>query len=128
MWRYAVSFSQLGQRPNSNLGFLQAFDSQAAWSYTFFAPSDTAFNNTGAYYSTFAATPKGKWWLGNLIQHHYIPNTQLKTSAFNTSSTRIQTGSFLYVGTQIVGGQLVLNDVSVVTDANLPVTNVRNHH
>ncbi|OBT58043.1 hypothetical protein VE04_01408 [Pseudogymnoascus sp. 24MN13] len=104
-------------------GFLQAFDSPATWSYTFFAPSNTAFNNTGAYFSTFAATPKGKWWLGNLIQHHYIPNTQLKTSAFNTSSTRIQTGSFLYVGTQIVGGQLLLNDVSVVTDANLPVTN-----
>ncbi|OBT41686.1 hypothetical protein VE00_07800 [Pseudogymnoascus sp. WSF 3629] len=104
-------------------GFLQAFDSQATWSYTFFAPSNTAFNNTGAYYSTFAATPKGKWWLGNLIQHHYIPNTKLKTSAFNTSSTRIQTGSFLYVGTQIVGGQLVLNNASVVTDANLPVTN-----
>lgn len=120
-----MSISQRKQRPNSYLGFLQAFDSQATWSYTFFAPSNTAFNNTGAYYSTFAATPKGKWWLGNLIQHHYIPNTKLKTSAFNTSSTRIQTGSFLYVGTQIVGGQLVLNNASVVTDANLPVTNVR---
>ncbi|KFY91691.1 hypothetical protein V500_04510 [Pseudogymnoascus sp. VKM F-4518 (FW-2643)] len=104
-------------------GFLEAFDSPATWSYTFFAPSNTAFNNTGAYYSTFAATPKGKWWLGNLIQHHYVPNTQLKTSAFNTSSTRIQTGSFLYIGTQIVGDQLVLNNVSTVTDANHPVTN-----
>ncbi|OBT60913.1 hypothetical protein VE03_10805 [Pseudogymnoascus sp. 23342-1-I1] len=104
-------------------GFLQAFDSPTTWSYTFFAPSNTAFNNTGAYFSTFAATPKGKWWLGNLIQHHYVPNTQLKTSAFNTSSTRIQTGSFLYVGTKIVGDQLVLNNVAAVTDANIPVTN-----
>lgn len=119
-----MSFSWREQRPNSNLGFLEAFDSPATWSYTFFAPSNTAFNNTGAYYSTFAATPKGKWWLGNLIQHHYVPNTQFKTSAFNTSSTRIQTGSFLYIGTQIVGGQLVLNNVSTVTDANHPVTNV----
>ncbi|KFY59652.1 hypothetical protein V496_05606 [Pseudogymnoascus sp. VKM F-4515 (FW-2607)] len=105
-------------------GFLQAFDSPTTWSYTFFAPSNTAFNNTGAYFSTFAATPKGKWWLGNLIQHHYIPNTQLKTSAFNTSATRIQTGTFLYIGTQLVGDQLVLNNVSAVIDANLPVTNV----
>ncbi|KFZ23693.1 hypothetical protein V502_01821 [Pseudogymnoascus sp. VKM F-4520 (FW-2644)] len=104
-------------------GFLQAFDTPATWSYTFFAPSNTAFNNTGAYYSTFAATPKGKRWLGNLIQHHYVPNTQLKTSAFNTSSTRIQAGNFLYIGTQIVGDQLVLNNVSTVTDANHPVTN-----
>ncbi|CZR65749.1 uncharacterized protein PAC_15649 [Phialocephala subalpina] len=103
-------------------GFLQAFDTAATWSYTFFAPSNAAFNNTGAYFSTYAATPKGKWWLGNLIQHHYVPNSQLKTTSFNTSYTRIQTGSFLYVGTQIVDGQLVLNNVSTVTGANLPVT------
>ncbi|KKP05653.1 hypothetical protein THAR02_02207 [Trichoderma harzianum] len=51
-------------------GFGEAFDTAPSWSYTFFAPSDTAFRNTGAYYSTFAATPKGKWWLGNLLQHH----------------------------------------------------------
>lgn len=109
---------------DSSTGFSQAFDTAATWSYTFFAPSNTAFNNTGAYYSTYVATPKGKWWLGNLVQHHYVPNSQLKTTSFNTSKTRIQTGSFLYVGTQIVDGQLVLNDVSTVTSANLPVTSV----
>ncbi|KAH8596300.1 FAS1 domain-containing protein [Bisporella sp. PMI_857] len=102
-------------------GFAEAFDTPTTWSYTFFAPSNTAFNNTGAYFSTFAKTPKGKWWLGNLIQHHYIPNSQLKTSAFNNSLTRIQTGSYLYVGTQIVGTKLILNGVATVTDANLPV-------
>ncbi|KAF8856805.1 hypothetical protein BDZ45DRAFT_803937 [Acephala macrosclerotiorum] len=99
-----------------------AFDTAATWSYNFFAPSNAAFSNTGAYFSTYAATPKGKWWLGNPIQHHHAPNSQLKTTTFNTSSTRIQTGSFLYVGTQIVDGQLVLNNVSTVTSTNLPVT------
>lgn len=106
-------------------GFLQAFDAAPQWSYTFFAPSNTAFNNTGEYFNTFAATPKGKWWLGNLIQHHYIPNSQLKYSAFTTSYTRIQTGSFLYIGTQLVAGQLILNNVSTVTTADLPTTSVR---
>jgi hypothetical protein len=105
-------------------GFLQAFDTASTWSYTFFAPSNTAFNNTGEYYSTFVATPKGKWWLGNLIQHHYVPNSQLKTSAFTTSYTRIQTGSFLFVGTQVVNGQLMLNNVSTVTTGDIPVTSV----
>jgi len=105
-------------------GFIQAFDTATTWSYTFFAPSNSAFNNTGAYFTTYAATAKGKWWLGNLIQHHYVPNSQLKTSTFNTSYTRIQTGSFLYVGTQIEDGNLVLNNVATVTSGDLPVTNV----
>lgn len=105
-------------------GFLQAFETAPSWSYTFFAPSNAAFNNTGAYYTTYAATPKGKWWLGNLIQHHYVPNSQLKTTAFTTSPTRIQTGNFLYVGTQMIDGSLVLNNASTVTSANLPVTSV----
>jgi hypothetical protein len=109
---------------DTGTGFLQAFDTAPTWSYTFFAPSNTAFNNTGEYYSTFVATPKGKWWLGNLIQHHYVPNSQLKTSAFTTSYTRIQTGSFLFVGTQVVDGQLILNNVSTVTTGNIPVTSV----
>lgn len=105
-------------------GFTQAFETIPTWTFTFFAPSDTAFNNTGAYFSTYAATPKGKWWLGNLLQHHYIPYTQLKSSVFTTSYTRTQTGSFLYVGTQVVSGKLMLNNVSAVTSANLPVTSV----
>lgn len=106
-------------------GFLQAFDTAPQWTYTFFAPSNTAFNNTGLYYSTYSATPKGKWWLGSLIQHHYIPNSELKTSSFTAEYTRIQTGSYLYIGTQIVGGKLMLNNVSTVINANLPVTSVR---
>lgn len=109
---------------NRVIGFLQAFDTAPQWSYTFFAPSNTAFNNTGEYFNTFVTTPKGKWWLGNLIQHHYVPNSQLRSTAFTASYTRIQTGSFLYIGTQVIGGQLILNNVSSVTTADLPVTSV----
>ncbi|KAB5575335.1 FAS1 domain-containing protein [Coniochaeta sp. 2T2.1] len=104
-------------------GFVQALNTTATWQYTFFAPSNTAFNNTGQYFETYAKTAKGKWWLGNLIQHHYVPNTLLGTSKFSTNHTRIQTGTFLYVGTQIVDGVLMLNDVSRVTESNIEVTN-----
>ncbi|KAM0479856.1 hypothetical protein ACHAPX_004433 [Trichoderma viride] len=106
-------------------GFSEAFDAAASWSYTFFAPSNTAFKNTGAYYSTFAATPKGKWWLGNLLQHHYVPNSKLMVKNFNTTYTRFQTGTFLFVGAQIVDGTLVLNKVATATEADIPATNVR---
>jgi uncharacterized surface protein with fasciclin (FAS1) repeats len=105
-------------------GFVQALNTSATWQYTFFAPSNAAFNNTGQYFETYVKTPKGKWWLGNLIQHHYIPNTLLNISKFSTENTRIQTGTFLYIGTQIVDGILMLNNVSAVTEGDLPVTNV----
>ncbi|RFU81201.1 fas1 domain-containing [Trichoderma arundinaceum] len=104
-------------------GFGEAFDTAPSWSYTFFAPSDTAFRNTGAYYSTFAATPKGKWWLGNLLQHHYVPNSKLMVENFNATYTRFQTGTFLFVGAQVVDGKLTLNKVSSVTEADIPITN-----
>ncbi|KAJ6006302.1 hypothetical protein N7451_004246 [Penicillium sp. IBT 35674x] len=38
-------------------GFAKAFDTAPTWSFTFLAPSNEAFENTGAYYSSFAATP-----------------------------------------------------------------------
>ncbi|KAF7539155.1 hypothetical protein G7054_g2383 [Neopestalotiopsis clavispora] len=104
-------------------GFAQAFDTPTSWKYTFFAPSNTAFEKTGQYFATFANTPKGKWWLGNLLQHHYVPNTELKSSAFNSTALRFQTGSFLYVGAQVDGGQLRLNDASTVTEADIQLTN-----
>lgn len=103
---------------------MQALNTSTNWQFTFFAPSNKAFENTGQYFETFAKTAKGKWWLGNLIQHHYVPNSILKKSAFSTSSTRIQTGTFLYIGTQVVDGVLVLNNVSSVTEADLTLTNV----
>ncbi|KAL3418224.1 hypothetical protein PVAG01_09939 [Phlyctema vagabunda] len=105
-------------------GFAQAFDTAPQWSFTFFAPSNAAFNNTGDYFSTYLATPKGKWWMGNVLQHHYVPNSQLKTSVFTTTPTRIQTGTFLYIGTQLVDGSLFLNNVSRVTSGDLPVSSV----
>ncbi|KAH7391481.1 FAS1 domain-containing protein [Cadophora sp. MPI-SDFR-AT-0126] len=103
-------------------GFEEAFDTPPQWQFTAFLPSNEAFNNTGAYYSTYAKTSKGKHWLGNVLQHHYIPNSQLKTSTFNSTLTRIQTASFLYVSTQIVGGTLTLNNVAKVIEGDLPVT------
>lgn len=95
------------------------------WNFTFFAPSDTAFNNTGQYFNTYAVTPKGKWWLGNLVQHHYVPNTQLSVSSFSTNYTRLQTGTFLYIGAQVVDEGLVINRAATVTEADIPITNVR---
>lgn len=105
-------------------GFSEAFSTATTWQFTFLAPSNTAFNNTGAYYSTWAATPKGKWWLGNVLQHHYIPNSQLKRSAFNSTLRRLQTGTFLYISAQDVDGQVMLNGNSAITEADIPVTNV----
>ena len=72
----------------------------------------------------YAATLKGKWWLGNLIQHHYVPNTALELSSFNSTELRFQTGSYLYVQAQLQNDQLILNDVASVTEANIAVTNV----
>jgi len=106
------------------VGFTEAFDTPTSWSYTFLAPSNEAFNMTGQYFTTFAATPKGKWWLGNLIQHHYIPNSKLNSTVFNSTDVRFQTGSYLYVSGQTLSGQLMFNNVSAVVEADIPVTNV----
>lgn len=38
-------------------GFLEAFNTSATWKWTFFAPNNDAFANTGRYFSTFEATP-----------------------------------------------------------------------
>lgn len=38
-------------------GFVKAFDTTPNWSFTFFAPSNAAFEHTGSYYESFAATP-----------------------------------------------------------------------
>ena len=107
-----------------DLGFAQAFATSVNWQYTFFAPSNTAFNNTGQYYNEFAGTPKGQWWVGQMLQHHYIPNSILYTANFTEEKTRIQSGSYLFLGTQIVDGDLVLNNAATVVDKDLPVTNV----
>ncbi|KAF4842362.1 hypotheticall protein [Colletotrichum siamense] len=115
--------TELAKVLSESAGFLEAFDTTPAWDFTFFAPSNEAFaKHTGQYFNTFTPTPKGKWWLGNLIQHHYIPNTQLNISVFNETASRIQAGSYLYIGTQIKDGTLWLNDVATVTEGDLRVT------
>ncbi|KAF9784828.1 hypothetical protein IL306_006996, partial [Fusarium sp. DS 682] len=104
-------------------GFAEAFITSADWQYTFIAPSNEAFNNTGEYYETFARTPKGSWWSGQMLQHHYIPNSRFYTSNFTEKKTRIQLGSYLWASTQIKGGDLVINDVATIVEADIPVTN-----
>lgn len=106
-------------------GFTQAFDTIPSWDFTFFAPSNEAFENTGQYYETYAKTQKGKWWLGDLLQHHYIPNTKLPTSAFNETEKRIQTGTYMFISAQKTGDTLTLNSVATVTEADLQVERVR---
>ncbi|KAI9150890.1 FAS1 domain-containing protein [Paramyrothecium foliicola] len=117
-----ADLSSLSKAINGSAGFPEAFATPPSWDFTFFAPNNNAFENTGQYYSSFATTAKGPWWVGNLIQHHYIPNTKLNTTAFNTTFTRIQTSTYLFVGTQIVNGGLVLNKASKVQEADIPVT------
>ncbi|KAJ4991052.1 hypothetical protein SVAN01_03402 [Stagonosporopsis vannaccii] len=104
-------------------GFAAAFDTPATWNFTFFAPSDTAFNNTGAYFSTFRATPKGKWWLGNLLTHHYIPNTILTRDKFNETLSRLQTATYMYLSTQQIDGLVTINKVARITEADIPIGN-----
>jgi uncharacterized surface protein with fasciclin (FAS1) repeats len=116
--------SMLADVVAGSAGFLQAFDATPEWSFTFFAPSNTAFHNTGTYYSTYASRPKGKWWLGNLLQHHYVPFSALTVADLSTTThvQRLQTGTYLYLSTQAVGGQLVINNASTVTEGDLAVT------
>ncbi|KAK7711100.1 hypothetical protein SLS57_008190 [Botryosphaeria dothidea] len=82
--------SKLAQVIEKPAGFAKAFDTYPSWNFTFFAPSDEAFNNTGSYFETYLRTPKGIWWIGNVINHHYIPNTALEKGDFNSTLSRIQ--------------------------------------
>ncbi|RFU26837.1 hypothetical protein B7463_g9498, partial [Scytalidium lignicola] len=105
-------------------GFQEAFDTNPTWKFTYFAPNNDAFNqHTGTYFSTSQITPKGKWWIGNAIINHYVPNTVLNTSAFNETYQRFQTATFLFVGAQVINGNLTLNQVATVVDGDLEVTN-----
>ncbi|CAG9952166.1 unnamed protein product [Clonostachys rosea f. rosea IK726] len=115
--------SELAKVVSEAPGFAQAFDTSVNWQYTFFAPSNTAFNNTGQYYNEFAGTPKGQWWVGQMLQHHYIPNSILYAANFTEEKTRIQSGSYLFIGAQLVDGGLVLNNAATVVDKDRHVTN-----
>jgi hypothetical protein len=42
---------------NEPAGFAKAFATAPTWDFTFFAPSNAAFENTGSYFNTFAASP-----------------------------------------------------------------------
>ncbi|CAK7237275.1 hypothetical protein SBRCBS47491_009920 [Sporothrix bragantina] len=123
-----ADLSLLAEVVAGSAGFTQAFNTTPEWSFTFLAPSNKALaNNTGTYYSTYAAQPKGKWWLGNLLQHHYVPGSALTLAdltAGNGAVQRLQTGSYLYVSLQAENGgtQVVFNNVSAVSTGDLAVT------
>ncbi len=102
-------------------GFAQAFDTVPGWDFTFFAPSNQAFENTGQYFETYSETLKGKWWLGDLLQHHYIPNSKLPAATFNATETRIQTGTYMFIKAQKADGVITLNDVATVTEADIEI-------
>jgi uncharacterized surface protein with fasciclin (FAS1) repeats len=105
-------------------GFEKAFQTEPTWAFTFFAPSNDAFENLGEYYRSFLATPRGKWWFGNQIMSHYVPNTELKSTSFNATETRIQTSTYQYIGVKTSGGSIVLNDVAKVTGPDNNITRV----
>ncbi|KAL3471645.1 hypothetical protein BJX99DRAFT_250269 [Aspergillus californicus] len=91
--------------------------------FTFFAPNNDAFeNHVGAYFNTFEGSPKGKWWLGNTILHHYVPNSELTSASFNETYQRFQTATFLFVGSQTVDGIPVLNQVATAVESDILVT------
>ncbi|GLA60468.1 hypothetical protein AtubIFM54640_000922 [Aspergillus tubingensis] len=104
-------------------GFAQAFDTDPDWKFTFFAPNNDAFETyTGAYFDSFEPTPKGKWWLGNTIIHHYVPNSELTSASFNETLQRFQTATYLFVSSQVQDGTVVLNQVARVVESDIPVT------
>ncbi|OJJ75292.1 hypothetical protein ASPBRDRAFT_669299 [Aspergillus brasiliensis CBS 101740] len=104
-------------------GFAQAFDTNPDWKFTFFAPNNDAFESyTGSYFDSFESTPKGKWWLGNTILHHYVPNTELTSDIFNQTMQQFQTATYLFVGSQVQDGTIVLNQVAKVVESDIPVT------
>ncbi|KAJ5812479.1 hypothetical protein N7474_008780 [Penicillium riverlandense] len=115
--------SSLASALNVCGGFTEAFSTDATWDYTFFAPNNDAFEQyTGRYFQDNAETPKGKWWMGNTIIHHYVPNTALDLSAFSSTYQRFQTATYLYVGAQIVDGDLTLNQVAKVVEGDFHVS------
>jgi hypothetical protein len=59
-----------------------------------------------------------------MLQHHYIPNSILYAANFTEEKTRIQSGSYLFIGAQLVDGGLVLNNAATVVDKDRHVTNV----
>jgi uncharacterized surface protein with fasciclin (FAS1) repeats len=151
--------SRLSEALDKVGGFSEAFGTDPTWKFTFFAPNNDAFEkNVGRYFNTFEATPygdrnksmrslltvhrKGKWWLGNSILHHYVPNTSLKSSNFNETYqqfqviqhqglkghmswlTEWQTATFLYVGAEVQNGNLLLNKVATVVEKDIAITQV----
>ncbi|KAL4955388.1 FAS1 domain-containing protein [Aspergillus filifer] len=114
--------SRLYEALKQPAGFKEAFATSPTWDFTFFAPNNEAFEATGEYFETFGKTPKGQWWLGNTLLHHYVPNSILETSSFNETYLRFQMATYLFVGAQMQDDELVLNQVARVVESDIPVT------
>ncbi|KAF4155075.1 hypothetical protein CNMCM6936_002004 [Aspergillus lentulus] len=121
--RSRSDLSRLSEALDKVGGFSEAFSTDPTWKFTFFAPNNDAFEkNVGRYFNTFESTPKGKWWLANTILHHYVPNTNLKSSNFNGTYQQFQTATFLYVGAEVQNGNLLLNKVATVVEKDIAIT------
>ncbi|EAW23627.1 uncharacterized protein NFIA_023380 [Aspergillus fischeri NRRL 181] len=123
--RSRSDLSRLSEALDKVGGFSEAFDTDPTWKFTFFAPNNDAFEkNVGRYFNTFESTPKGKWWLGNTMLHHYVPNTNLRSSSFNETYQQFQTANYLYVGAEVQNGNLLLNKVAGVVEKDISITQV----
>ncbi|KAL4887824.1 hypothetical protein BDV59DRAFT_196962 [Aspergillus ambiguus] len=99
-----AELSTLAEKIDHLGGFSQAFYTDPTWKFTFSAPNNDAFERyTRAYFGTFETTPKGRWWLGNTLLHHYVPMSSHRPAA-----------TYLFVGSQVENGTVVLNQVGLV--------------
>jgi hypothetical protein len=107
--RSRSDLSTLAEKIDELGGFAEAFGTDPSWKFTFFAPNNDAFASyTGTYFDVFENSPyekleilkrileilieyrKGKWWLGNTILHHYVPNSEIESTSFNETMQRFQ--------------------------------------
>ncbi|KAK0468496.1 FAS1 domain-containing protein [Desarmillaria tabescens] len=90
-------------------------------SFTFFAPNNDAIESLNERYRDWLVSPLGRDTIGNLLIHHYVPNTKFMTSSFNETYGRFQTGSYLLVGAQAIDNTVVLNRVAHIVEGDINV-------
>ncbi|KAI5852789.1 FAS1 domain-containing protein [Morchella snyderi] len=109
------------------LGFETAFShTPETNNFTFFAPNNAAFASMSQNLKRFYLTPstRGRAYLGNTLMYHYLPVDVYKTDGgvlFTDTFSRVQTATFLFLGTQKVGKDLVLNRRVKVVKGDIPV-------
>ncbi|KAK0461994.1 FAS1 domain-containing protein [Desarmillaria tabescens] len=118
-----IPAAHLSPRFISLSGFATAFDHvvNGTWSFTFFAPNNDAIESLNERYRDWLVSPLGRDTIGNLLIHHYVPNTKFMTSSFNETYGRFQTGSYLLVGAQAIDNTVVLNRVAHIVEGDINV-------